>query len=146
MKPHALARLTGLVLAAVAATTALAAAGSTFTPATFKVPFEFQAGASKKIPAGQYTVSKAADTLLVLRRDSTGKEIQVKVLEKIAQPAPPVTEAQLIFDEVGDFAPSYTEYFTVYVLAEVWLPGEGGVRVHVTKGAHKTRVVKAEER
>jgi len=65
-------------------------------------------------------------------------------MERIAQPVPPVAEAKLVFDEVGDFAPSYTEYITVYVLSEVWLPGEDGYRIHVTKGAHKTKEVKGE--
>ena len=62
---------------------------------------------------------------------------------KLDQPKPPLAGAQLVFDEVGDFAPSYTEYLTVYVLAEVWLAGQDGLQVHVTKGAHKTKVVKA---
>jgi hypothetical protein len=30
---------------------------------------------------------------------------------------------------------------TLYVLAEVWLPGEDGLRVHTIKGAHQTQVV-----
>jgi hypothetical protein len=77
----------------------------------------------------------------MLKQVSTGKETPIAVIERIAQPVPPVAEPRLVFDEVGDFAPSYTEYITVYVLSEVWLPGEDGYRVHVTKGAHKTKVV-----
>ena len=138
------ASLATIAVLAVAVTLATAAgAASFFSPATFKLPYAWQAG-GKKLAAGQYTISKAADTSLVVRHDSTGKEVQVKILEKIPQPVPPITEAQLTFDEVGDFAPSYTEYFTVYVLSEVWLPGEGGFRVHVTKGAHNTKVLKGE--
>ena len=49
-----------------------------------------------------------------------------------------------MFDEVGNFEPSYTEYFTVYVLAEVWLSGQEGYLVHTTKGAHKNQVVKGD--
>jgi hypothetical protein len=94
--------------------------------ASFQIPFPFQAG-GKKFVAGAYAIAKAADSGLILRQVSSGKE----------------TPVQLVFDEVGDFAPSYTEYITVYVLSEVWLAGEDGYRVHVTKGAHKTRVVKA---
>ena len=35
-----------------------------------------------------------------------------------------------------------TEYFTVYVLAEVWLSGQDGYLIHTTKGAHKNQIVK----
>ena len=51
-------------------------------------------------------------------------------------------EPQLVFDRVGNFEPSYTEYFTGYVLAEVWLPGEDGFLMHTTKGTHQTQIVK----
>jgi hypothetical protein len=108
---------------------------------TYKVPFKFQAG-GKKFPAGDYTVMKAAEGQLMLRQEATGKEFPVPFTERIAQPKPPVVGPQLVFDEVGDFEPSYTEYITVYILSEVWLTGEDGFRVHTTKGAHQTKVVK----
>lgn len=108
----------------------------------FKIPFEFQAG-GKKFSAGEYTVVKTAEGQLTLRQAATGKESPVPFTERLAQPTPGPTEAQLVFDEVGDFAPSYTEYITVYILSEVWFPREDGYRTHLTKGAHRTRVVKA---
>ncbi|MGZ5425487.1 MAG: hypothetical protein ACXWH4_13090, partial [Candidatus Aminicenantales bacterium] len=118
----------------------VAGVASAFAQADFKVPFPLQAG-GKKLGAGDYAVVKTAEGGLVLRQVSTGKETPVAVIERIAQPVPPAAEPRLVFDEVGDFAPSYTEYITVYVLSEVWLPGEDGYRVHVTKGAHKTKAV-----
>jgi len=111
--------------------------------ASFKVPFAIKA-AGKNLAAGEYAVSKTADGGLVLRQEATGKETPLAVTERISAPAPPPAAPQLVFDEVGDFAPSYTEYITVYVLSEVWLPGEDGFRVHLTKGAHKTRTVAGE--
>jgi len=114
-----------------------------FAQTVFKVPFEFQAG-GKKLPKGEYTVAMKGDGQVVLRQESTGKEIPVPVLKKLEQPKPPLAEPRLIFDEAGDFAPSYTEYMTVYLLAEVWFPGQDGLEVHVTKGAHKNQVVKGE--
>jgi hypothetical protein len=51
-----------------------------------------------------------------------------------------------VFDETGAFEPSYTEYFTIYVVAEVWLSPQEGYLVHVTKGAHKEKVVAGEAR
>jgi len=110
--------------------------------ASFQISFPFQAG-GKKLPLGAYALRKAPDDGLVLRQVSSGKETALPVLERIAKPKSAADEPRLVFDEVGDFEPSYTEYITVYVLSEVWLAGEDGYRVHVTKGAHKTKVVKA---
>ena len=116
-----------------------AAAAAAAAPAEFKVPFAIKV-AGKNLAAGDYAVTSAADGGLVLKQVSTGKEVPLAVIERI-KPEAPVAEPRLVFDEVGDFAPSYTEYMTVYVLSEVWLPGQDGYRVHVTKGAHKTKVV-----
>ncbi len=137
MKRTAMAAIVTLVVLLVAG------AASTFAQGTFKIPFKFQAG-GKKLPAGDYTVMKAAEGQLTLRQEATGKEFPVPFTERLAQPKPPVAEPRLVFDEVGDFEPSYTEYFTVYILSEVWLGGEDGFRVHTTKGAHQTKVVKGE--
>jgi len=46
---------------------------------------------------------------------------------------------------VGNFEPSYTEYITDYLLAEVWLPGEDGFLVHTTKGAHQNQIIKGQK-
>ena len=113
---------------------------SAFAQASFQIPFPFQAG-GKKLPAGAYTLSKTAEGALVVRQDETGKETSVAFIERIAQPAPAIAGPRLIFDEVGDFAPSYTEYITVYILSEAWFEGEDGFRTHVTKGAHRTKMV-----
>ena len=129
-----------MVLTVALAFGLVAGVASAFAQAEFKVPFALQAG-GKKLAAGGYAVTKTAEGGIALRQVSTGKEIPLTVLERIAKPEPAVAEPRLVFDEVGDFAPSYTEYMTVYVLSEVWLPGEDGYRVHVTKGAHKTKTV-----
>jgi hypothetical protein len=136
MKRHATSALAALAILLVAGVTP--AAGQT----AFKIPFPFQAG-GKKLPAGEYTVLKTAEGPLTLRQEATGKEFPVPVTERLAQPTPALAEPQIVFDEVGDFAPSYTEYITVYILSEVWFPRQDGFRTHTTKGAHKTKVVKA---
>jgi hypothetical protein len=129
------------VLTATAAAFALVAgAAAAHAQVTFKVPFKFEA-AGKKCAAGDYAIAGIGDGRFTLKQVSTGKEIQVPFQKKLAPPDPPITEPRLVFDEVGNFEPSYTEYFTVYILAEVWPPGEKGLEVHVTKGAHKTQVV-----
>jgi len=111
--------------------------------AVFKVPFEFKA-AGKKIPAGEYRLGLNGEGKLVLRRVATGKEMELPFLEKLQPPEKPAEGPRLVFDEVGDFAPSYTEYFTVYVLSEVWLTAKDGYLINVTKGAHKEKTVRGE--
>ena len=121
----------------------VAGVASAFGQADFKVPFPIKA-AGKNLAAGEYAVVKAPAGGLILKQVATGKETPLAAIERIPQPTPPVAAPKLVFDEVGDFAPSYTEYLTVYVLSEVWLPGEEGYRIHVTKGAHKTKEVAGE--
>jgi hypothetical protein len=118
------------------------AAGAASAQAVFKVPYKFEA-AGTNFPAGPYTAAANAEGKIVLRQEATGKEAALAVLGRLPQPTPPLAEPQLVFHAVGNFEPSYTEYFTVYILAEVWLPGHEGFLIHTTKGAHQVQVVKA---
>jgi hypothetical protein len=127
----------------VTALVVAAGAGGVYAQTTFKIPFKFEAG-GKKCAAGDYTITAVGDTQLILKQESSGKEVQIAFQKKLAQPVPAIAEPQLVFDEVGNFEPSYTDYFTVYVLAQVWLPGQDGLEVHVTKGAHKSQVIKGQ--
>lgn len=120
-----------------------AAAPPVQAQAAFKIPFKFESG-GKKFPAGDYLVTKAADGQIIFRLASSGKETLIPFTGAPAQPDPPVVEPRLVFDEVGNFEPSYTEYFTIYVLAEVWLGGPEGFLIHTTKGAHKNKIVNGE--
>ena len=131
-----------VVLAMVVAL--VAGATEVFAQGTFKIPFGFQAGGAK-LPAGQYTVARKDDSQLTLRQETSGKEFQVPFTKRLPQPSPALAEPQLVFDVVGNFAPSYTEYVTDYVLAEVWLPGADGFLVHTMKGAHKTQTLKGQK-
>ncbi len=131
----------------IVATVALAlvmGAPEVFAQGTFKIPYPFQAG-SAKLPKGEYTIVQKDGTQLTLRQEATGKEFPVPFTKRPPQPKPPLAEPQLVFDVVGNFAPSYTEYVTDYVLAEVWLPDADGFLVHTMKGAHKTQTVKGQK-
>jgi len=110
---------------------------------TFKISFEFKAG-GQKLSSGEYWIGPREDGKIVLRRESSGKEIAVAVLERTPQPTPPLEEPQLVFHVVGNFEPSYTEYVTEYVLAEIWLPGAEGYVLAVTKGAHQNKTVRGQ--
>ena len=135
-----------LAVWAVAATALVLVAGATEAVAqgTFKIPFTFQASGTS-LPKGDYSVVQKDDSHITLRQEATGKEFQVPFTKRLAQPSPPLAEPQLVFDVVGNFAPSYTEYVTDYVLAEVWLQGADGFLVHTMKGAHKTQTIKGAE-
>ena len=135
-----------LAIWAVAATALVLVAGATEAVAqgTFTIPFTFQAGGTS-LPKGEYSVVQKDDSHITLRQEATGKEFQVPFTKRLAQPSPPLAEPQLVFDVVGNFAPSYTEYVTDYVLAEVWLQGADGFLIHTMKGAHKTQTIKGQK-
>ena len=136
-------RLAVWVVAATALTLVAGASGA-FAQGTLKVPFPFEAGGIK-VPRGEYRVAQKDDSHVTLRQEATGKEFQVPFTKRLAQPTPPLEEPQLVFDVVGNFAPSYTEYVTDYVLAEVWVQGADGFLVHTMKGAHKTQIIKGQK-
>ena len=122
----------------------LAGAPQAFAQGSFKIPFTFKAGGTS-LPKGEYSVVPKDDSHLTLRQESTGKEFPVPFTKRLPQPSPALAEPQLVFDVVGNFAPSYTEYVTDYVLAEVWLEGKDGFLIHIMKGAHTTQTIKGEK-
>jgi hypothetical protein len=115
-----------------------------YAQGTFKIPYKFQAG-GKKFPAGEYWVAQKGEGQIALRKEPGGEEVLIPFVQRLPQPETPLAEPQLVFDVVGNFEPSYTEYVTVYLLAEVWLPGEEGFLVHTTKGAHQNQIVKGQK-
>ena len=131
------------IVSILIAALALAAAAPALAQSTFKIPFKFESG-GKKFAAGEYAVSKTGDAQLTFTQVATAKETVVAFKGPVDAADPAADGPRLVFDEVGNFEPSYTEYFTVYELAQVWLSAKEGYLVHTTKGAHKTRVVTAE--
>ncbi len=133
-----------VVLAVVAlASTLFAGSTVTYAQGTFKIPFKFEAG-GKSFAPGEYWIAQKGDGQITLRQEPKGKEVSIPFIKKLAQPEPPIEEPQLVFDMVGNFEPSYTEYITDYLLAEVWLPGEDGFLVLTTKGAHGHKTIKGQ--
>ena len=135
-----------LVVFSVLALALLLITGSTsvYAQGTFKIPFKFQAG-GKKFPAGEYWIAQKGEGQIALRKEPGGEEVQVPFIQRLPRPETPLAEPQLVFDVVGNFEPSYTEYMTDYLLAEFWLPGEEGFLIHTTKGAHQNQTVKGEK-
>ena len=121
----------------------IAGASALFAQGTFKIPFKFEAG-GKKLPAGDYSMTAKPEGQLVLKQASTGNEVLIPFIQRLDPPNLAIEEPRLVFDMVGNFEPSYTEYMTDYVLAEFWLPGQNGFLIHSLKGAHQSQVVKGE--
>jgi len=132
-----------LFVAATAVFGLVAGGAALYAQATFKIPYKFEAG-GKKLPAGDYAVTAKDEKQLILKQVSTGTEVLIPFTERLAMPTPPVGEPRLVFDMVGNFEPSYTEYMTDYVLSEFWLPGQKGFLIYGLKGAHDSQIVKGE--
>ena len=131
-------------LAVVAIAFSLIAGGiAVYAQATFKIPFKFEAG-GKKFSPGEYRVALKEEGKISFRMEPNGEEVLIPFIQKLLQPKPSIQEPQLVFDLVGNFEPSYTEYVTDYLLSEVWLPAEGGFLIHTTKGAHQNQTIKGQ--
>ena len=107
---------------------------------TVDVPFKFEAG-GKAFPPGQYLIEIKADGGIGLRSVLSGVEIVIAAKERRKPPARAVQQPELVFDKVGNFEPSFSEYVTDYLLSEVWLPGTDGVVVLTTSGKHDHQTV-----
>jgi len=135
-----------LVLLTVIGFSFIAFFGSTlvYSQATFKIPFKFEAE-GKKLPPGDYLVEQNEEGKVTLRRVTDSQEATIPILKKLSQPDPPNEAPQLIFDMVANFEPSYTEYITDYLLAEVWLTEKEGFLVLTDERAEYTKNVKGEK-
>ena len=129
------------ITSALALLAALFLGGSfAFAQATFKIPFKFQAE-GRSYPPGNYWIAQEEEGTITLRKEPGGEDISIPVIEKLVQPDPPIEEPRLVFDMVGNFEPSYTEYVTVYLLAEVWLSEKDGFLVLSGERAEDHKIV-----
>ena len=134
-----------LVLTILALALVLIAASTVaYSQAIFKIPFRFEAG-GKKFRAGEYWVAQKGEGKIVFRMEPNGEEVLIPFIQRLPKAEPRIEEPLLVFDEMGNFEPSYTEYVTEYLLAEVWQPGEEGFLVRTTKGAHQHKTVKGQK-
>jgi hypothetical protein len=115
--------------------------GVIYSQTTFKIPFKFEVE-DKSYPPGNYWIAQKEEGKITIRREAGGEEVLIPFIEKLAQPTPPIEGPQLIFDMVGNFEPSYTEYVTDYLLAEVWLTEKDGFLVLSTERSEDHKSVK----
>jgi hypothetical protein len=94
------------------------------------VPFPFSVG-DKALPAGNYLFSQSADRpAKLVVRDGQGGQVMVLVLTRLGGPTP-FTDSSLVFD-VSEKSK---------ILAEVWIPGSGGLLVHNTPKDHEHQLL-----
>jgi hypothetical protein len=129
-----------ILLIVIPAFLVIAGATGVFDQATFEIPFKFEA-AGKKLPVGTYWIGMNGEGIVMIRQEAKNIEVSVPFIEKLPHPATPIAEPELLFDVVGNFVPSYTEYVTDYVLSEVWLPEHEGLLIRRLKGAHKHQTI-----
>lgn len=99
--------------------------------ATIDFPFTVE---NKALPAGTYDFIRN-DTAQVFRvTDYSKNEAAAPIATRLATLMPGMgMGAYVVFDKVGD----------KYVLAEVWIPGEDGYAITISKAKHEHRIVKA---
>ncbi len=114
-----------------------------YSQATFKIPFKFKVE-GKSFPPGSYRFEQKIEGKITLRSETGGEDLLILFGERLGQPDPPIEEPLLVFDMVGNFEPSYTEYITEYVLAEVWLSAEAGFLVLTTERSEYQKNIKGE--
>lgn len=115
-------------------------AGGSTSPAFFEMPFKFKV-AARSFAAGEYHVHVNEEGRIVFHELATGRETAFPVSGKLDPPAEPAEEFRLVFNIVGNFEPSYTEYITEYVLTEAWLGGENGLLIRAFKGTYESHIV-----
>jgi hypothetical protein len=118
--------------------------GTAYSQATFKIPFKFRAD-GKPYPPGTYWFAQKEEGTISFRRETGEEEVLIPYIERLTLPDQPVEEPQLVFDMVGNFEPSYTEYITEYVLAEVWLTEKEGFLILSTERSEYKKSVKGEK-
>jgi hypothetical protein len=97
------------------------------------VPFAFNVE-GKTLPAGQYEFIPDTDTgsMRVIPAAGKGPAVLTLVMTRMAESIHTTSnDSHVVFDKVGD----------VMTLSEVWIPGQDGFMLHLTKGKHEHRVV-----
>ena len=96
------------------------------------IPFAFNS-AGKTLPAGPYEFF-ADNAKATMRIVGAGKGSAVLAMVQTRMAAEIHTtqnDSHIVFDKVGD----------LYTLSEVWIPGQDGYMLHLTKGIHEHKVL-----
>ena len=129
-----------LQIASVACTLA-AFSAEAFVQATFFIPFKFDLG-GKMLPPGEYQVELETDGRITLKLDSKSISVSITPVKTLAPKPRSVDDPQLVFDMVGNFEPSYSEYITDHVLREIWFGPDEVFLVATGDPARQQKTVK----
>ncbi len=99
--------------------------------AIVSIPFQFTV-THTLMPAGKYEIS-VTETSVISVMPQKGAAVMAPILTRLAQHGTPVTDAEVVFDRLGD----------EYTLAELWLPTTDGYLVNDLKQPHQHHVLKA---
>jgi len=94
------------------------------------IPFQFTAN-NKVMAPGKYEITITDPTVISLTPVKGPAEF-VPTITRLAQRAKPITDAEVVFDKLGD----------QYRLSELWVPGEDGFLIADTKQPHQHHVIK----
>ena len=98
------------------------------------IPFQFTANNKTMMP-GKYEITVTDQTVISLTPEK-GPAVFVPTITRLAQRAKPITEAEVVFDKLGD----------QYRLSELWVPSEDGYLVTDTKQPHQHHVIKGKKK
>lgn len=90
----------------------------------FQISHQFCLG-SKVLPAGLYTFSVNGSWLMV--KSPSGKQLTSMIISQLSGPSELFRDGSLVFDKTN--SPS--------ILSEVWIPGTGGLLLHVIPKNHE---------
>ena len=119
--------MTSRILAILSILALLAAApthGQTGPVLSANIPFSFSAGEAA-LPEGTYQFEYRPTERSVIIRDAKGAETKARIVSKLAGAS--------LFADIGLVFDAYQGH---HVLAEMWIPGQGGVLVTVTPEIH----------
>jgi hypothetical protein len=116
-----------LALAALVAPTFARADQNTLTA---DIPFTFVT-AGRTFNPGTYTLKVGEDLMSVEVVPPSGTPAVELVVTRLWEPPMEPTQGHLVFDKVGN----------TYTLSEMFIPGEEGYLLHVTKEAHAHQTV-----
>jgi hypothetical protein len=98
--------------------------------AIVNIPFQFTANHKVMMP-GKYEITVTDNTVISVTPQK-GAALFVPTITRLAQHGKPMTEAEIVFDKMGE----------QYTLSEVWLPTEDGFLVNDLKQPHQHHVLK----